>query len=94
MKKLILILFMSCVPLTSSYAWWDGYGGYHCTYLDPLTSFFDSIFGPPCVVPTVVVQTPPIVVEKPVPVPVAVPQPYPVLTPVLQPYPVPVYPYY
>lgn len=99
MKKLLIGAALVMVLSSPANAWYDGYGNYHCTYLDPLTSFFDSIFGQPCVVaapptvvvqaPPVVVQAPPVVVETPVPVyvdrPVPVPQPYAV--------PVPVYPY-
>lgn len=103
MKKIILGTVIALSLSTPSYAWWDSYGGFTCGYMDPLTSFLDDIFGPPCPppAPVAVVQAPPIVIEKRVPVPVPqpyavpVPQPYavPVPQPVPQPIPVPVYPY-
>lgn len=105
MKKLLIGAAFAMILVSPASAWYDGYGNYHCTYLDPLTSFLDGIFGQPCYAappptvvvqaPPVVVQAPPVVVETPVyvdrPVPVPVPQPYAV--PVPAPYPVPVYPY-
>ena len=81
MKKLLLAVFLVTVPLSSANAWWDSYGGFTCGYMDPLTSFLDSIFGPPCPPPAPVRAAP-------VPVPVPVARPVPVPTPV----PVPVYP--
>lgn len=97
MKKLLIGVAFVMLLSSPASAWYDGYGNYHCTYLDPITSFFDSIFGQPCYAPAppVVVQAPPVVIEQPVPVyvdrPVAVPVPQPY--PVPAPYPVPVYPY-
>lgn len=98
MKKLFFGVAFAVIFSSPASAWYDGYGNYHCTYLDPLTSFFDSIFGQPCYVsapPTVVVQAPPVVIEKPIYVdrPVAVPVPEPVPVPQPYPVPVPVYPY-
>jgi len=96
MKKLIIGVALAVVLSTPASAWYDGYGNYHCTYLDPLTSFFDSIFGQNCYVQppqTVVVQAPPVVVDRPVyvdrPVPYPVPVDRPVAVPVPEPYPVP-----
>lgn len=89
MKRTILVtaVALSIGLATPSFAWYDSYGGFTCGYLDPLTSFLDSIFGPPCPPPVAVVPAP-VVVERPVPVPVPVPQPVPVAVPV----PVPVGP--
>jgi hypothetical protein len=60
MKKLVIVSAMLAGLSTPSYAWYDSYGGFTCGYLDPLTSFLDSIFGPPC--------PPPVPVAAPVPV--------------------------
>lgn len=86
MKKVVIASVMFLLLSTPSYAWWDSYGGFTCGYMDPLTSFLDNIFGPPCPAPVIIQQVP-------VPVPVAVPVPQPVPVPVPQPVPVPV-PYY
>ena len=91
MKKYVIAFVMVLGLSSPSYAWRDSYGGFTCGYMDPLTSFLDNIFGPPCPPPVTVVQ-PTVVVQQPVPVPVPVPQPVPV--PVPQPVPVPVYPYW
>ena len=64
MKKLLLIMVMFIGLSTPSYAWWDSYGGFTCGYMDPLTSFLDNIFGPPCP-PPVAVAPPPVPVAQP-----------------------------
>lgn len=88
MRKLLIGVAFAVILSSPASAWYDGYGNYHCTYLDPVTSFFDSIFGQPCYVqPPVVIQAPPVVIDRPVPVPVPVDRPVPV--PVPEPYPVP-----
>ena len=46
MKKFLVMIFL--VSATPAFAWYDAYGGFTCGYMDPLTSFFDNIFGPPC----------------------------------------------
>ncbi len=74
MRKMFLVSLLLLVA-TPSYAWYDSYGGFTCGYLDPLTSFLDDIFGPPC--------PPPVAVAVPVPVPVA---PVPVGDPFMNPY--------
>lgn len=56
MKKLIVAIFL--LSSTPAFAWWDSYGGFTCGYMDPLTSFLDSIFGPPCPPPPVIVIPP------------------------------------
>lgn len=61
MKKLLIVSMFVLGTTGPSSAWYDSYGGFTCGYLDPLTSFLDSIFGPPCPAPV------------PVPVPVAQP---------------------
>jgi hypothetical protein len=88
MKKIMFAVIIAVGVSSPSYAWYDAYGGFTCGYMDPLTSFLDSIFGPPCPppAPVAVVQAPPVVVERPVPV--AVPQPVPVPVPVRGPCPV------
>jgi hypothetical protein len=52
MKKVLVIAFV--LMSSPSYAWYDAYGGFTCGYMDPLTSFLDSIFGPPCPPPMAV----------------------------------------
>lgn len=76
MKKILLATVLSVSLVSPSFAWYDSYGGFTCGYMDPLTSILDSIFGPPCPPPVVVVPAP-VVVQQPVPVPVPVPQPVP-----------------
>jgi hypothetical protein len=78
MKKLVIVSAMLVGLSTPSYAWYDSYGGFTCGYLDPLTSFLDSIFGPPCPPPVIVAPVAPPVVVAPVPVPVPVPVAVPV----------------
>lgn len=86
MKKLLIVSVFVLSMTGPSSAWYDTYGGFTCGYVDPLTSFLDDIFGPPCPPPGAVVPAAPVVIQQPVPVPVPVPQPVPV--PVYQPYPV------
>jgi len=69
MKKLLLAIVMVIGLSSPSYAWWDSYGGFTCGYMDPLTSFLDNIFGPPCP-PPVAVAPVPVPVPEPVPIPV------------------------
>lgn len=73
MKKVLLATVLSISLVSPSFAWYDSYGGFTCGYMDPLTSFLDDIFGPPCPPPVAVVPAP--VIQQPVPVPV--PQPIP-----------------
>jgi hypothetical protein len=80
MKKILLASVLSVALVNPSFAWYDSYGGFTCGYVDPLTSFLDSVFGPPCPPPVAVVQAPPVVIERPVAVPV--PEPVPVPMPV------------
>lgn len=75
MKKVLLATVLSISLVSPSFAWYDSYGGFTCGYMDPLTSFLDDIFGPPCPPPVAVVPAP--VIQQPVPVPVPVPQPIP-----------------
>ena len=89
MKRFIMVFVICLLPFSSANAWWDTAGGFTCGYLDPVTSFLDSIFGPPCP-PPVAVAVP---VPQPVPVPVPVATPVPVPVPMPVPAPVP-YPYY
>ena len=79
MKKLLIVSVFVLGTTGPSSAWYDSYGGFTCGYLDPLTSFLDSIFGPPCPPPVAVVPAAPVVIQQPVPVPV--PQPVPVAVP-------------
>lgn len=87
MKKIVMALVLVLTMTKPTLAWYDSYGGFTCGYMDPLTSFLDDIFGPPCPPPVAVVPAP-VIVERPVAVPVPQPVPVPV-------YPVPYpYPYY
>jgi len=61
MKKVMIVAFL--LFSSPAFAWFDAYGGFTCGYMDPLTSFLDSIFGPPCPPPAPIA-----VVEQPVPV--------------------------
>lgn len=88
MKKLLIVSVFVLSMTGPSSAWYDSYGGFTCGYVDPLTSFLDDIFGPPCPPPVAVVPVAPVVVSQPVPVPVPQPVPVPVPVPVYQPYPV------
>jgi hypothetical protein len=74
MKKVLLVAFLAIAPISSANAWYDSYGGFTCGYMDPLTSFFDSIFGPPCP-PPVAVAVPAAPMVAPAPVAVLPPQP-------------------
>lgn len=58
MKKLLVISFLLCS--SPAFAWYDAYGGFTCGYMDPLTSFLDDIFGPPCPPPVAVVPVQPV----------------------------------
>ena len=70
MKKLALVAFLTIAPVSYANAWYDAYGGFTCGYMDPLTSFFDSIFGPPCPPPVAVaVPAEPVAVAPPPPPP-------------------------
>lgn len=84
MKKVFLAGVLSVSLVTPSLAWYDSYGGFTCGYVDPLTSFLDDIFGPPCPPPVAIVPVAPVVVPQPVPVPVPhpVPMPAPIAVPV------------
>lgn len=93
MKKILLAGILSVGLVTPSFAWYDTYGGFTCGYVDPLTSFLDSIFGPPCPPPVAVVPAAPVVIQQPVPVPV--PQPVPMPAPIAVPVgPCPTYGYW
>ena len=82
MKKLALVAFLTIAPVSYANAWYDAYGGFTCGYMDPLTSFFDSIFGPPCPPPVAVaVPAEPVAVAPPPPPPVAVLPPQPAFFP-------------
>ena len=92
MKKILLATVLFIAPVTSANAWWDAYGGFTCGYMDPLTSFLDGIFGPPCPPPMPVRVAPaPVPVARPVPVPAPVPvaAPMPMAAPMPVPMPVP-----
>ena len=78
MKKLLIVSVFVLSMTGPSSAWYDSYGGFTCGYLDPLTSFLDNIFGPPCPPPVAVVPAAPVVIQQPVPVPVPTPRPVPV----------------
>lgn len=67
MKKIVMICLLVSLT-TPANAWWDSYGGFTCGYMDPLTSFLDDIFGPPC-------PPPPMVAVPMQPVPMAPPPP-------------------
>ena len=85
MKRLLISIALVIGISSPASAWYDGYGNYNCSYLDPLTSLLDGIFGQPCYVvapPPVVVQAPPVVVQAP---PVIIEQ----QVPVIETYPVP-----
>ena len=92
MRKFVIASALVLGLTSPSLAWYDSYGGFTCGYLDPLTSFLDSILGPPCPPPVVVVPQP-VVIERPVPVPVPQPVPVPVPQPVYVPWVVPISPY-
>lgn len=82
MKRFLMVAAICTVPFSPANAWYDSYGGFTCGYMDPLTSFLDSIFGPPCpspaAVPVQAVPAPVAVAPQPVPVPAPVPMPVPV----------------
>ena len=82
MRKIVMASALVLAMTSPTLAWYDSYGGFTCGYVDPLTSFLDDIFGPPCPPPVAVVPAP-VVIERPVPVavPVPVPQPVPVMGP-------------
>ena len=69
MKRLLMVSVVCLIPLSPANAWWDSYGGFTCGYMDPLTSFLDSIFGPPCP------PAAPVAVPAPVAAPVPVGRP-------------------
>ena len=84
MKKFVMgCLLLMCLS-SPSYAWWDSYGGFTCGYMDPLTSFLDNIFGPPCPPPVAIgVPMQPAIPPGPPQVPgyVTIPTPGPAYSP-------------
>jgi len=63
MRKFLVMIFL--VSATPALAWYDSYGGFTCGYMDPVTSFLDNIFGPPCPPPPVaVIEQPQTVIQQ------------------------------